>query len=422
MSIPPAHKRLVPRKPRKDKEPDPKLADEHEVTSERVVIRPDTASPEPPAPAPAPKPRRPATVAKPAPAKPTPAKPAAPRRVRPQPPTLDDDDLGGATVRQPERGFELDEIELTNERMPVAPPPDPDADGDAAETFAIMRPVRGLPLDPSVPRRAFPEHESTATNTGSPIPPPLRDLHELHEIDGNAFNGTEPTVMGELDHHLPVVRMQDLVEIDANAFAELEPTSLKPATGSITGLEDRPLTHISPAEIGFLAAMAEGHEPSRLKYIDWLERRGERARAEFLRLDHELFTMNPKDIRYDDTYQRLRECAERISVDWRSRVARSLIEGCMTPGGQCPTYWRSLPATADDVRQCTACGEHVFYCVTMELARMRLAQGQLVAIDVTCQRWPGDLQASAMIVPHCGSCGAQVPQGTRFCPHCGQPQ
>jgi uncharacterized protein (TIGR02996 family) len=164
--------------------------------------------------------------------------------------------------------------------------------------------------------------------------------------------------------------------------------------------------------------MSAGHEASRLKYCDWLDRRGESARAEFLRLDHALASMSPEHPRYEATRHRLCEVAPQISVDWRSRVARSLIENCTAYGAGCPGYWRALPATSDDVRQCGACGDHVYYCVTIELARARVQQGQRVAVDATCERYAGDLHAGAV----CGSCHYQVPPGTRFCPQCGRAQ
>jgi uncharacterized protein (TIGR02996 family) len=199
-----------------------------------------------------------------------------------------------------------------------------------------------------------------------------------------------------------------------NSFADSEPTNLKSSSLSgAPGVEDRPMAHVSPAEIGLLAAMSEGHEPSRLKYVDWLDRRGERSRAEFLRLDHALVTMSPDDVRHAWTRQRLAELAAKVSVDWRSRVARSLIENCTAYGSGCPAYWRALPADSDDVRRCNSCKSEVYYCVTIELARARVQNGQRVAVDITCDRWVGDLD------PHCTACRQPVPAHTRFCPHCG---
>jgi uncharacterized protein (TIGR02996 family) len=208
-------------------------------------------------------------------------------------------------------------------------------------------------------------------------------------------------------------------EADAHApgagasFSDLEATLLH---GSVetSGIEARPTAHLSPAEYGLLAAIAEGHEPSRLRYADWLERRGEHARAELLRLDHALHAMSASDPRFIPTLQRIRALAPRVSVDWRSRVSRAAIEGCAAYGVTCPMYWRALPPDADDVRTCTACGDRVYYCVTIQLAQERVQQSQCVALDLACERWPGDLDRQ------CDGCSGHVPPQTRFCPHCGR--
>jgi hypothetical protein len=202
---------------------------------------------------------------------------------------------------------------------------------------------------------------------------------------------------------------------DVNAF-DSEPTSLKAPTSP--DAEDRPMTHVSPAERGLLAAMSEGHEGSRMVYMKWLEKRGEVVRAEFLRLDAALAQMSPDDPRHAHTRRRILELSPRVSIDWRSRVSRALIEGCNTTTGRCPAYWRTLPSDADDVRGCGVCGEDIFYCVTIDLARSRVVSGQRVAVDLTADRCHGDLEAPT----HCSSCRRQVPHATRFCPHCGRPQ
>ncbi len=203
---------------------------------------------------------------------------------------------------------------------------------------------------------------------------------------------------------------------DANAFSDSEPTALKAPTSPDS--EDRPMTHVSPAERGLLAAMSEGHEASRMVYMKWLEKRGEIVRAEFLRLDAALAQMSPEDPRYAHTRRRLLELSPRISIDWRSRVSRALIEGCTTTTGRCPAYWRALPNDTDDARNCNVCGDNVYYCVGIDLARSRVASGQRVAVDMTVDRYHGDLEAPGK----CTSCQSHVPHNTRFCPHCGRSQ
>ena len=203
---------------------------------------------------------------------------------------------------------------------------------------------------------------------------------------------------------------------DSNPFSDSEPTTLKAPTSP--DAEDRPMSHVSPAERGLLAAMSEGHEASRMVYMKWLEKRGEVVRGEFLRVDAALAQMSPDDPRYAHKRQRLLELSPRISVDWRSRVSRALIEGCTTTTGRCPAYWRALPNDTDDARNCNVCGDDVFYCVTIDLARSRVVAQQRVAVDMTVDRYHGDLDAPAQ----CASCRSQVPRNTRFCPHCGRSQ
>lgn len=261
--------------------------------------------------------------------------------------------------------------------------------------------------------------------------PPLADELDdfVDDDDAGETSAHLPQVHGQapqrgsLAHLLAeraVPQFDDVAEqatgIDANAFADSEPTSLKAPTSP--DAEDRPMTHISPAEIGLLAAMSEGHEASRMVYMKWLEKRGEIARAEFLRLDAALAQISPEDPRYPPTRRRLLELAPRIGIDWRSRVSRALIEGCTTTTGRCPAYWRALPNDADDVRTCGVCGDSVFYCVTIALARSRASAGQRVAVDMTVDRYHGDLAPSAV----CTSCYAEIPSQTRFCPHCGRAQ
>ncbi|MEO8701140.1 MAG: zinc ribbon domain-containing protein [Kofleriaceae bacterium] len=301
----------------------------------------------------------------------------------------------------------LDGLDLTTQRKvgspseldDIAPPPpiddrEDDDDHDAGETFAI--PMRAAAA--FMPAPVQPE--------GFVLPPPNPDAMAF------ARASKSPVKFAAASQHVieqPVAQhLHD--DLDPNAFADLEPTSLKAPMHTDT--EERPTTHISPAERGLLAAMSEGHEASRTVYMNWLERRGEKQRAEFLRVEQTLAAMTPVDIRYEQIQDHLRALAQKISIDWRSRVSRSLIEGCSATA--CPAYWRALPADADDVRTCAGCGSQVFYCVNVELARGRLQSGQRVALDVTAPRMPHDLE------PHCAGCGMQLPLGTRFCPHCGR--
>jgi len=333
MGNPPAHRRLVPRVPKK-KEP----AEDLEVTSERVIL-------------------------------------------------IEQSDID-LPRNLPAGSVDLadESLEMTAVRANFIPPPD-DLDEMTAQRV----------LDPP-PQFVDDFDDSDASETSAHIPRRETLAHMLAEKAIPSFD----EVGGQLADH----------GIDANAFADSEPTSLKAPTSP--DAEDRPMAHVSPAERGLLAAMSEGHEASRMVYVNWLERRGEVVRAEFLRLDCILAQMSPEDPRYAHSRRRLLELAPRISIDWRSRVSRSLIEGCTTTTGRCPAYWRALPSDSDDVRSCGVCNERVFYCVTIDLARSRVASGQRIALDMTVDRFHNDLES------RCGSCGSQVPSGTRFCPHCGR--
>ena len=344
MGNPPAHRRLIPRVPKKE----PKQEEDLEVTAQRV-IEIDVGS---------------------------------------------DVDL----PRNLPVGSNIDladeSLEMTAVRVSVAPADDFLDDFD--EMTAQRAPV--YPEDPPPTDLVFDE---------------FSDDDEAHETSMH-IPKAQPLQRESLAHLLAeraVPQFDDV--IDTNAFADSEPTSLKAPTSPNS--EDRPMTHISPAEIGLLAAMAEGHEASRMVYMKWLEKRGEVVRAEFLRLDAALAQMSPEDPRFAVARSRLVELAPRIGVDWRSRVSRSLIEGCSTTTGRCPAYWRGLPSDSDDARTCNVCGDSVFYCVTIDLARSRVAAGQRVAVDMTVERSYGDLDARAV----CVKCRSVVPANTRYCPHCG---
>jgi hypothetical protein len=318
------------------------------------------------------------------------------------------------------------DLEVTSERVIHV--------DDSKESMDLQRKMARGSVD-------FPDSEEslemTAVRTTFPVPPPGDDYDEMtsqrvigavrdepvaDDFDDADADETNARLRPGLVHMLAeraVPQFDDLAgpladaPIDANAFADSEPTALK-APKSLD-VEDRPMTHISPAERGLLAAMSEGHEASRMVYVNWLERRGEVVRAEFLRLDCLLAQIGPDDPRYLHTRRRILELAPRISLDWRSLVARSLIEGCTTTTGRCPAYWRSLPNETSDVRGCGVCGQHVFYCVSIDVARSRIATGQRVAVDLTVDRYHGDLDGA-----RCTGCQQQVPPRTRFCPHCGR--
>ncbi len=331
--------------------------------------------------------------------------------------------------RRPSQGKEPEDLEVTRKRI-VFDPSVLDLEDDAApldslSEMTLERPRYDPPeeLDPTSLRRAAPEPEP-APEAEAEAAPALEPAPELERAPSAGDTFAELTVLRASSTLIETTapggrpapeRGRPMSEPLAGvSLVDLEPTTLH-APPTKSGIEDRPTSHTSPAEYGLLAAIAEDHEPSRLRYADWLERRGEPARAELLRTDHALRAMSADDPRFIPMLQRLRALAPRVSVDWRSRVSRAAIEGCAAYGVTCPTYWRALPAEADDVRTCQTCGDKVYYCVTIQLAQDRVQKGQCVALDLTCERWPHDLDRQ------CDGCSGQVSPQSRFCPHCGRP-
>ena len=153
----------------------------------------------------------------------------------------------------------------------------------------------------------------------------------------------------------------------------------------------------SEHETTLLRAIAKHDEASRLVYADWLEANGDLARAEFLRLQQALVGPAPADTAgralFKRRSDRLRVLAESIDPAWRIAVARPLVENCDAHFDfACPMEWGQLAETRDtNVRACSLCEEHVYYCTTIGEARRHAAQNHCVAIDITVERRPNDL-------------------------------
>jgi uncharacterized protein (TIGR02996 family) len=165
-----------------------------------------------------------------------------------------------------------------------------------------------------------------------------------------------------------------------------------------------------PTEARLLAAIASQQDAaSRLVYADWLEQRGEQARAEFLRLQEQLAARSPDPRQLDRgtvaKTERLRALAASIEIGWRYRVARPAVEGCDARFSfRCPREWAAMTETPrPDVRHCSACDKHVYYCATMQQAQNHAESGHCVVIDVIPKRRPHDLeppvQMGGMIAP-----------------------
>ena len=162
-------------------------------------------------------------------------------------------------------------------------------------------------------------------------------------------------------------------------------------------------------EAELLASIARRDEASRLVYADWLEGRGETARAEFLRLQQVLVGPIPVDdagkALWKRRSDRLRVLAESIDPAWRVQVARPAVENCDAHFDfACPMEWGQLAPTADaNVRTCALCEEPVYYCDSLAVARSHASRNRCVALDITIERRPNDLvqikTRGKMVVP-----------------------
>ncbi|MGN6108995.1 MAG: TIGR02996 domain-containing protein [Kofleriaceae bacterium] len=187
--------------------------------------------------------------------------------------------------------------------------------------------------------------------------------------------------------------------------------------GSRAIVEDRPPDIMDPVERDLIAAIANSEEASRLRYADWLEARGEHARASFLRIEHALARLSPGAPRFEELAVQLRAVARRIDLAWRASISRPQLEGCPTRDASCPRDWLALvPTERADARFCTTCRRSVYYFATVDQAREHARAGHRVAIEAGAERWEGDL---VDIGRACPGCHRRVPSQARFCPHCG---
>ncbi len=110
-----------------------------------------------------------------------------------------------------------------------------------------------------------------------------------------------------------------------------------------------------PGEQALLAPLRArpSDEGARLVYADWLEQRGEVARAWF--------------VRHEGDVDRNRAVGD---PSWRSITSRGDIARCHQEGEACPKRWDKLDACADDerARTCATCHQRVRYCVDTDAA------------------------------------------------------
>ncbi len=170
-------------------------------------------------------------------------------------------------------------------------------------------------------------------------------------------------------------------------------------------IDDDDTLEVDVTELRLLANIAQHEEGSRMVYADWLEEHGDPTRAEFLRLQ-EMIPRLAEGSHFDATAARMRQLSESISIDWRKKVARPLIENCLGAELECPKDWGSLSATERaDVRYCGSCRKKVYYCGSIGQARTHALAGDCVAVDLVQIRRPRDLEPErpvrmGMIMPY----------------------
>jgi uncharacterized protein (TIGR02996 family) len=155
-----------------------------------------------------------------------------------------------------------------------------------------------------------------------------------------------------------------------------------------------PAPALDPVEERLIAAITARDHASRIVYADWLEERGDHARAEYLRLQVQLLGEPGDRPELDTVRERLRELARGLDMEWRRQVGRPAIEGCVSLEVPCPKDWGSLvPTERENVRFCEACSRSVFYCASTWEMDLHAREGACMAIDLAIPRAPGDRDA-----------------------------
>ena len=133
---------------------------------------------------------------------------------------------------------------------------------------------------------------------------------------------------------------------------------------------------IAPEEAALVDAIVTGDVASRIVYADWLEERGDTARADIVR---RLAEGEQPD------GELLVELA-RTNVRWRARVLEPAIEGCprlvVSGPEQCPGHWGALERSGRaDMRRCATCTKLVLYAVDNAQAKEHQDAGGNVVFD-----------------------------------------
>jgi uncharacterized protein (TIGR02996 family) len=157
-------------------------------------------------------------------------------------------------------------------------------------------------------------------------------------------------------------------------------------TSVATETPGRPTPRYEPAggtESLLVATLRErpADDAIREVYADWLEEHGFDLRARLLRAETE--AARP-DL---DISVRVDTLAPAPDHPWRAIASRAPIERCIQLQTPCPKRWSSLAPTADDrVRHCATCEQPVYYCASVDEARMHGRLFHCIAIDAAVAR------------------------------------
>jgi uncharacterized protein (TIGR02996 family) len=161
-------------------------------------------------------------------------------------------------------------------------------------------------------------------------------------------------------------------------------------------------------ESDFIAALQAAPSDAALieSYATWLEERGDR-RAQFLRLRATVARMSPIEKQFGKLWAQLRRLRRDLDSSWLAALDRTPIDNCSVRFVfQCPKRWEALEPTEDaSIRFCESCQRKVYYCATLEQARLHAKAGDCVAVDSMLNRRQGDLSSTRRKHVHVGVVG-----------------
>ncbi len=155
-----------------------------------------------------------------------------------------------------------------------------------------------------------------------------------------------------------------------------------------------------PTELALIKAIANGDDASYQVYADWLEQRGDLARAEFLRAQDLVAASDGvappartaaarserrrAEQQREAAAQKLEALAEDIDLAWRLTVRRPDVAHCAAFGRLCKHPWSALESTwRTNMRYCRSCNHRIHGCRTVSEAKHYTERGAFVVIDAT---------------------------------------